>query len=61
MKQLTIQILLESAWVDVATLTPLQPELGNASPTRLGYELDYALYCLVEILGFIRDRLSANS
>jgi len=43
MKQLTIQILLESAWVDVATLTLLQPELGNASPTRLGYELDYAI------------------
>jgi len=43
MKQLTIQILLESAWIDVATLTLLQPELGDASPTRLGYELDYAI------------------
>ncbi|MFK8079432.1 MAG: type II toxin-antitoxin system HipA family toxin [Granulosicoccus sp.] len=43
MKQLTIQILVESAWVDVATLRLLQPELGVDSPSRLGYNLDYAI------------------
>lgn len=43
MKQLTIQIFVEGAWVDAATLTLMQPELGDASPTRLGYELNYAM------------------
>jgi len=43
MKKLTIQILAESEWTDIATLTLENPELGAASPTRLGYEFDYAL------------------
>lgn len=43
MKQLTIQMLVESSWVDAATLRLLQPELGAASPSRLGYELEYAI------------------
>ncbi len=43
MKQLTIQILVGSTWVDAATLRLLQPELGASSSSRLGYELDYAI------------------
>lgn len=43
MKQLTIQILVANAWVDMAMLTLLQPELGAASPSRLGYEFEYAI------------------
>ena len=46
MKQLTLQLLIGTHWFDAATLTLTQPADGSASPTQLGYELDYALQWL---------------
>lgn len=43
MKSLTVQILVDGQWQDAAELTLSQPERGAASPTTLGYNLDYAL------------------
>ena len=43
MKILTLQALLNTQWLDIATLTLLQPQLGVAGACELEYELDYAL------------------
>lgn len=46
MKQLTLQILLEQKWQDIAQLTLIAPDKGPRSPCKLGYELDYSLQWL---------------
>lgn len=43
MTQLTIQILQDTAWIDAATLTLIEPKRGSASACKLGYMMDYAL------------------
>lgn len=43
MKTLTIQVLTQQQWRDIAILKLLSPERGTASPSRLGYELEYAV------------------
>ena len=43
MKNLTIQALIDSQWLDIADLKLLQPEKGLASFTELEYKLDYAI------------------
>ncbi|WP_445773519.1 type II toxin-antitoxin system HipA family toxin [Shewanella sp.] len=43
MKTLTIQALIQQQWLDIASLTLVNPKKGLSSQTRLGYELDYAV------------------
>ena len=43
MKNLTIQALINSQWLDIAELQIMQPEKGAASLSELGYNLNYAI------------------
>ena len=43
MKNLTIQALINSQWLDIAELQIMQPEKGAASLSELEYNLDYAI------------------
>ncbi len=45
---LTIQIFINDAWVDAATLTVVDPGKGASSPCKLGYDFDYALNLINE-------------
>jgi serine/threonine-protein kinase HipA len=55
--ELTVQIFVDDAWVDAATLEVVEPEKGSASPCKLGYDFDYALNLIDE---FVNDERACS-
>lgn len=51
MYQLTLQLHLQGRWHDAMQLTFDKPESGMASPCSLGYQADYLVELLDQILG----------